>query len=323
MKRKTALIPIILLIIQILTACEPIGAPEKTAKPVEITTAETEAPVVEIYGETFESVPGSVVCLSPALVEIIYEIGAEGFLVGVGQYCDYPESVMIDKTVCGSAANPDFTAIKGLSPELMLTQSPIATKDLTALNAAGIEVLYIPAVKNMAELQTLYDSLTELFETPIAGLPNLITEPDAGSIGIGNFVYYLSDDYMAAGDDTFAGNFFSGYGSNLCKGISEEIPPAADESDSSDETETANPLKEVDTIILPAYLEYLAESFAETSPEAAEGEETPPAPQIIVLSEESSKLLERPTSRVELVISEVAEKKNQISQPEAEEPPTE
>ncbi|MDR0944029.1 MAG: helical backbone metal receptor [Ruminococcus sp.] len=276
------------LITLFLTACEPIGTPEKTEAPTTITTTTAAAPVVTVYGESFEAVPKSVVCLSPALVEMIYEEKAEAYLVGVGQYCDYPETAMIDHPVCGSAANPDFEAIKALSPELLLTQSPIATKDLTALHAAGVRVLVIPAVKTVSDIQTLYDSLAELFEVPTVTLPELMMMPLLSSWRMGDFVYYLSDDLTAAGDDTFAGNFFSGYGTNLCEGKSEEIPDP----------------DRAETIILPAYLEHLAESFSIVTEEETE---TIP-PHIIVLSEESSKLLERPTSRVQDVLSEVTEK---------------
>jgi hypothetical protein len=297
MKRLSAIVLSITMLL--LTACEPIGTPEKTSMPSEITTVTTAVPVVEIYGESFESVPKSVVCLSPALVEMIYEEKADGFLVGVGQYCDYPESAMTDKPVCGSAANPDFDAIKTLSPELLLTQSPIATKDLTALKAAGIRVLIIPAVKTVDDIQTLYDSLAELFEVTTIELPELLMMPLLSSWRMGDFVYYLSDDLTAAGDDTFAGNYFSGYGTNLCAEKSEEITD----------------ITGAETIILPAYLEHLKDTFNTEAEDETEGEteeetDTEPtiAPHIIVLSEESSKLLERPTSRIDLVINEVREK---------------
>jgi iron complex transport system substrate-binding protein len=300
MKHKFAIF--LCIIILTLTACEPIGTPEKTEKPVEITTTTAAVPVVEIYGESFESVPKSVVCLSPALVEMIYEEKAEGYLVGVGQYCDYPETAMIEKPVCGSAANPDFEAIKALSPELLLTQSPIATKDLTALKAAGIRVLVIPAVKTVEDIQTLYDSLAELFEVQTVTLPKLLMNPVFSSWSMFDFVYYLSDDLTAAGDDTFAGNYFSGYGTNLCTGKSEEITD----------------ITEAETIILPAYLEHLQDTFNNETEETETETETEPAiaPHIIVLSEESSKLLERPTSRIDLVMSEVTEKWSEIPQTE-------
>jgi hypothetical protein len=300
MKRLSAIL--IALITLLLTACEPIGTPEKTEKPVEITTTTSSAPLVEIYGESFESVPKSVVCLSPALVEMIYEEKAEGYLVGVGQYCDYPETAMIEKPVCGSAANPDFEAIKALSPELLLTQSPIATKDLTALKAAGIRVLVIPAVKTVGDIQTLYDSLAELFEVETVTLPELLMNPFLSSFSVFDFVYYLSDDLTAAGDDTFAGNYFSGYGTNLCTGKSEEITD----------------ITEAETIILPAYLEHLQDKFNNETDEETEGETEEEffLPRVIVLSEESSKLLERPTSRIDLVMSEVTEKWSEIPQTE-------
>jgi hypothetical protein len=320
------------------TACEPIGAPEKTEAPAEITTVTTAVPVVEVYGELFEEVPESVVSLSPAIVEIIYELGAEGSLVGVGQNCDYPASAMEENPVCGSPANPDFTAITALAPKLLITQSPIATKDKAALAAAGVRILNIPAVKTVTELETLYDSLAALFEVPTVTLPEILTNPALSSFNMGDFVYYLSDDCTAAGSDTFAGNFLSGYGVNLCPGDSELLLPTAEgdgsdgdsenadgdgsdgdgsdgdvsESDGSDgDAETAaediasGVMATAETIILPDYLSFTADEFRVEPETDVDGNTLHESPQVIILSDEATKLLERPTSRVELVLEEL------------------
>jgi iron complex transport system substrate-binding protein len=303
------------------TACEPIGVPEEThTAVVTAATEETPEPVV-IYGVSFVTAPERVVCLSPAITEILYEIGMDGKIVGVGQYCDYPPAAMEEKDVCGSAANPDFETIIGLSPDLLITQSPIANKDLTRLKNAGITVLNIPAVVDINELETLYNSLEELSfgvteqsdreprQADIPGLASLNTAIADSNINLGSFIYYLSDDLTAAGDDTFSGNFFGSFGTNLCGEFSMVMPLETDTSDNdtsdndgetsdTDVPDTDSGTSDTDipdTVILPAYLAYFKDDYlAET------------ASRVIILTEQATSLLERPTDRVRFVLGELS-----------------
>jgi hypothetical protein len=208
-----------LFILIAVTACEPIGRPDATETAV-ITVTEAEIIPVEVYGMSFDNPPEKVVSLSPAITEIIYELGAKGSLVGVGRYSDYPPEAMEENPDCGSAANPDFEKILALSPDLLITQSPIAIKDLTALRSAGIEVLSIPAVTDIESLNALYESLNRLFygEEAALNLPaldKLNSELQAPGINIGSFVYYLTDDLTPAGQNTFPAGFFANFGNPL------------------------------------------------------------------------------------------------------------
>ncbi len=67
---------------------------------------------VQVRGVTVESAAQRVVSLSPAVTEILSELGFAGKLVGVSSYCDYPEG--IDKPAFGSAENPDLSGITAL-----------------------------------------------------------------------------------------------------------------------------------------------------------------------------------------------------------------
>jgi hypothetical protein len=274
------------------TACEPIGAPDATETAVITTATEPEIPPIEIYGVSFDTPPETVVSLSPAITEIFYEVYRDDKLVGVGQYCDYPPEALAEKVNCGSAANPDFETIISLAPDVLITQSPIANKDITRLKNAGITLLNIPAVTDILELGELYNEIDRLFRTPLPegeeppagsleknGQSELFNDVYSSDISLGKFVYYLSDDFTAAGVDTFPGNFFGEFGNNLCDGNSTVMLP-----------EEISPK----TVILPAYLSGLAEdTFADYDS------------RVIVLSEEATKLIERPTTRVRFVIDEL------------------
>ncbi|XUX00059.1 MAG: helical backbone metal receptor [Dehalogenimonas sp.] len=62
---------------------------------------------------------GRVVSLAPSNTEIIYAIGAEGCLVGVTEYCDYPEEAK-SKTVVGGYSTINCAKIAELKPDLIL-----------------------------------------------------------------------------------------------------------------------------------------------------------------------------------------------------------
>jgi len=60
--------------------------------------------------------------LSPGLTETIYALGLGDQLVGRSDYCDYPAQVL-DLPPMGTAMTPNFEAIAGLAPGLILTES--------------------------------------------------------------------------------------------------------------------------------------------------------------------------------------------------------
>ena len=66
----------------------------------------------------------------------------------VSDYCDYPESVK-ELPKAASSANPDIAAIKKLSPDLVITATPIVTKDRISLEAQGTKVLTIASPKTI------------------------------------------------------------------------------------------------------------------------------------------------------------------------------
>ena len=116
--------------------------------PVETTVTVTE-PVKEPYPVTvgslvFNSTPESTASLSPAVTEIICELGFGEKLKGRSEYCTYPESVG-DLPTLGSAAYPDVDAVIGNAPQLLVSQRPIAKKDITAIEAAQTRVLIMSA----------------------------------------------------------------------------------------------------------------------------------------------------------------------------------
>lgn len=148
----------------LLTACgDEIGAPpEKTTAPPVDTAPVREDYPVSFGDESFDSAPATVASLSPSLTEILFEIGVSDRLVGVSDYCDYPEAAE-NLAKLGSPAKPDIDAIADLAPELLVTQSPIAETDLLRLRQAGTRVLNFEQPATFAMLCDEYLKLSMIF----------------------------------------------------------------------------------------------------------------------------------------------------------------
>lgn len=179
-------------------------------------------------GVTLEKAVEKAVSLSPAVTEIICEIGFQSRLVGVSDYCDYPEGLGL-KTL-GSTENPDLDGIIKLKPDAVFTLSLLSEREIYKLNQAGIKVLTLKAPRNLEEYSALYkevsaafygnepaDSLkgqTKALETANRARTNL--ENAAKNVRTESFVY-VTEKLTLAGADTFESAVLSLTGENLCK----------------------------------------------------------------------------------------------------------
>ena len=175
---------------------------------------------VQVNGLT---IPESVVSLSPALTEIVFELGMGARLVGRSEYCDYPPEVTDVRNV-GSTAHPDLSQIVSLSPAVVLTQTPMAKKDIIALEDADIQVCILPAPGNLDDLKNTYEVLGTVF----GGIDGAITGDTAykpigdaaeaaAAAQAGSFAYITSPQLTVATGDTFEGSVLSLFGTNVAE----------------------------------------------------------------------------------------------------------
>lgn len=85
-------------------------------------------------GAVIKHGPRRVVSLSPAVTETVFAIGAGADLVGVSDYCNYPEAAKkLPRT--GSALTPNYEAIVRLAPTLILCEGAASAprRELTTL----------------------------------------------------------------------------------------------------------------------------------------------------------------------------------------------
>lgn len=293
--KKYGIIAVLICSALVFSAC----GREIDRRPIVSETLKTDAPPerrpypISVDGETFEQAPQSVVSLSPALTEILFDIGAGEKLSAVGDYCDYPaEAEGLIKA--GSPASPNAAAIAELSPELLITQSPIASTDELLIKQAGVRVMTFSVPKTYAELCELYINLSAIFfgETDsvsvaynaLSGLDSALQSAQALEIGKSFVVVEAEAEggLMLSPTDALCSDMLSVFGQNLWQKSGEYF---AD----SDEL-----------FVLAPDIVFYAEGVDED-----EVEDVFPHSKLIEIDFER---FERPTARLGAVISECAEK---------------
>lgn len=205
----------------LLTACarEPQSVPEELVVS-SVSSAESAAQTAvfaEVCGIKLPQEVQTCVSLSPAVTEIIAELGCAERIVGTSTYCDYPEE--LGTAAFGSAENPDISGIIGVKPDVLLTLSPLSERDIYALNSEDIEVILLEQPTDIDGYYKLYADISACFfggEEAQKYAQNAVDElkKAAEAVQLGTFIY-VTDKLTAAGPDTAESAFLSLCGKNL------------------------------------------------------------------------------------------------------------
>lgn len=101
--------------------------------------------------------PSRVVSLSPALTELIYELGYQDALVGVSKQCDFPDDARA-LPACGTAQLPDLDQIEKLETELIFSSMPLTQEDTVAVQQMNAQVIVLPHADTFEELRQRYEN---------------------------------------------------------------------------------------------------------------------------------------------------------------------
>ncbi len=102
--------------------------------------------------------PKRIVTMAANITEVIYALGAGDQVVGVGDFCFFPEE--INKLPrCGGWSNPNYEQLLALKPELILVTGKF-DKLVEFGRKRGIPVESV----TMTSLQTIYDGITRIGE---------------------------------------------------------------------------------------------------------------------------------------------------------------
>lgn len=125
-----------------------------------------------------------IVALTASDCEILCALGAEDTLVGRGEYCDYPESIL-DLPVVQSGADTNIEQIIALEPQVVLMSTMAqTTEQAEALEKAGIQVV----ISDAQDIEGVYTAIRLIGDLMARG-----TEAEA-----------LISDMQATFDDTAA-----------------------------------------------------------------------------------------------------------------------
>ncbi len=137
--------------------------PPPEEKPAEETRPEPEElpvfplTVTDDLGREVEikELPQRIISLAPSNTEILFALGLGDKVVGVTQYCDYPEAAKSKPRVAGYAT-PALEKVVSLEPDLILADAIHEKTVLPALEKQGLTVIVIAA----KSLDTVLEDIT-------------------------------------------------------------------------------------------------------------------------------------------------------------------
>ena len=153
-----------------------------------------------------------IVALTASDCEILCALGAEDTLVGRGEYCDYPESIL-DVPAVQSGAETNIEQIIALEPQVVLMSAMAQDKDqVDTLEQAGIQVV----VSNAQDIVGVYTAIRLIgalmgrddeAEAIVADMQATFDDIAAKSENTGKTVYFevspLEYGLWTAGKNTF------------------------------------------------------------------------------------------------------------------------
>lgn len=155
MKKLLPLIITIAIMIS-LAGCANPAAPQDTAPAQSSETINTEkVEVTDFKGRSIvlDKAPERIVSLTPSSTEILFALGAGDKLVGVTNYCDYPEEAKKIEQV-GTFEGPNMELIKKAQPDVVLA-GYIQEDAVKALEGMGVPVIVSEAESFEAIFQSI------------------------------------------------------------------------------------------------------------------------------------------------------------------------
>lgn len=161
---------------------------------------------------TLDAPATKVVALTASDCEILAALGAEDTLVGRGEYCDYPESVL-EVPAVQSGADTNLEQIIALEPQVVVMAKMAQTEEqVAALEAAGIRVV----VSDAQDIEGVYTAIrligtlvgrNDEAEAMVADMQSTFADIAAKSENTGKTVYFevspLQWGLWTAGKGTF------------------------------------------------------------------------------------------------------------------------
>lgn len=100
--------------------------------------------------------PQKVVSLSPGATEMLFAMGLGSRVVGVSDYCDYPQAEVEKRHRCGTVLAPGGETIRAQGADLVVASARLTERDLIWFQQQEIPVLVLERAESMEELRQNY-----------------------------------------------------------------------------------------------------------------------------------------------------------------------
>ncbi|MBN2240763.1 MAG: cobalamin-binding protein [Dehalococcoidales bacterium] len=122
---------------------EPVNK-QTTTEETRVEETSTEIIITDQIGRTvtLEAEPETIVSLAPSNTEVLYSLNLGDRIVGVSDYCNYPEEAM-DKPKIGGYSTTDVERIVAAEPDVIFGTNMHVTEILPALEALGQTVIIL------------------------------------------------------------------------------------------------------------------------------------------------------------------------------------
>lgn len=225
MKFKNIFCAMLSAFVMLLSGCNEIAQTSEEYIPPEYTP---QAYPVTVEGISFDESPKAVVCLSPTLADMLFELGAADRLVAANiskSSLLYENRGDFDISQCSGAVNPDIDEILSFSPDLVLTTTPMGAMDVKKITDSGAEFLYIPPAYDIPSMMEMYSMLSLICYGDIIAMQKVdnATAPLFTSIesmsdlaSDKSFAFLQTQSFYPASDDTFIGSVLDkAFGDNV------------------------------------------------------------------------------------------------------------
>lgn len=186
------------------------------------------------YSFTFEKPPNKVISLAPSITESIYYLEADSNLIGVTNYCDYPEQAQ-SKVKIGGMLDPNIEIITKLNPDLIfLTTEGNSQTTYKSLKDLGFKV-FVLNPKNIEGIETTLIKLNSILRSKTGTSKLNSFKDELSKAGINNrtrnFAGFLSlKPLITFNKNTFINDVFRKCGFvNIYENESLDYPSISDE----------------------------------------------------------------------------------------------
>ncbi|MCL2246159.1 MAG: ABC transporter substrate-binding protein, partial [Lentimicrobiaceae bacterium] len=112
-----------------------------------------------------DKAPEKIISLSPGITEMIFLLHAEDKLIGISDYCNFPEETENMRKV-GGLQNINIETIISLQPDVVLIGSIIPKKEVEKLEKSGLTVIALKQEENLEGVLKVMETLGKIVDNP-------------------------------------------------------------------------------------------------------------------------------------------------------------